>query len=274
MAEITRHIPGTFCWAELGTTNASAASRFYGELFGWRRSFMPVADGTCYTMLQLHGKDIGALYEVFDESPEFSPLWRLYVATPDVDKTAQLAVTLGGKIIIEPRNIEDVGRVAAVQDPTGASIALWQALDHIGAEVINESGSLAWQELVTSDCDTAKAFYSGLFGWQTQTVSAGPRVYTKFKAKRSEAPSAGLVPLSHQSNQFEGATASHWQAYFAVEDCDRSVNRAVSLGAQLKSAPTNFSGLGRCAVLRDPQGATFSLVQRQEASQYAYAAAA
>jgi hypothetical protein len=261
MAEITRHIPGTFCWVELGTTNATAASRFYGELFGWRRSFMPVGDGNCYTMLQLHGKDIGALYEVFDESPEFSPLWRLYVATPDVDKTAQLAVTLGGKIIIEPRDIEDVGRIAAVQDPTGASIALWQALDHIGAEVVNESGALAWQELVSTDCEASKAFYSGLFGWQVQTVSAGARVYTKFKPKRSESPSGGLVPLSPPH---EGTAASHWQAYFAVEDCDRSVNRAVALGAQLKTAPTNYTGLGRCAVLRDPQGASFSVVQRQQ----------
>ena len=271
MAEITKHIPGTFCWIELGTTNATAASRFYGELFGWRRSFMPVGNGNCYTMLQLHGKDIGALYEVFDETPDFAPLWQLYVATPDVDKTAQLAVTLGGKVLIEPRDIDDVGRIAAIQDPTGARIALWQALDHIGAEVVNESGSLAWQELVSSDCDAAKTFYSGLFGWQVQTVSAGPRVYTKFKAKRSETPSGGLVPLNHQH---EGATASHWQAYFAVEDCDRSVNRAVSLGARLKSAPVNHSGLGRCAVLSDPQGATFSLVQQQQQYETRFALAA
>ncbi len=274
MAEITKHVAGTFCWIELGTTNASAASRFYGEMFGWRRSFMPVGKGNCYTMLQLHGKDIGAVYEVFEEEapPEFSPAWQLYVATPDVNKTTQHAVTLGGKVLIEPRDIEDIGRIAAIEDPTGARIALWQALDHIGAEIVNESGSLAWQELVTSDCDTAKQFYSELFGWQVQTVSAGARVYTKFKPKRSETPSGGLIPLEQKH---EGATASsHWRAYFAVEDCDRSVKRAMTLGAQLKTAPTNYSGLGRCAVLSDPQGATFSLVQQLETRYASLAAAA
>ena len=259
MAEVTRHFPGTFCWVELSTADASAASRFYGEMFGWRRSFMPMGDGSLYTMLQLDGKDVGAFQELFDEAldEEEAPAnWRLYVATDDVDKSVQKALALGGALLSPPREVSDVGRIAVMQDPTGAIFALWQARDHIGAEVVNQSGALSWQELVTTDCDTAKEFYAGLFGWQTQTRAVGARAYTTFKPKKSTQESGGLQPL----NESFSDNGSQWLAYFAVEDFERSLRKAQMLGAKVKTAPGELPSRGRCAVLEDPQGALFSIV--------------
>lgn len=259
MAEVTRHFPGTFCWVELSTADASASNRFYGEMFGWRRSFMPLEDGSLYTMLQLDGKDVGAFNEVFDEAldeEEGAAGWRLYIATDDVDKSVQKALALGGSLLSPPRDVSDVGRIAVMQDPTGAVFALWQARNLIGAEVVNQSGALAWQELLTTDCDTAKDFYAGLFGWQTQTKSLGARAYTTFKPKRSTQETGGLQPLGEAL----GDNGSQWLAYFAVEDFDRSLRKAQTLGATVKSTPKELPGGVRGAVLEDPQGALFSIV--------------
>ena len=272
MAEVTRHFPGTFCWVELSTADASASNRFYSEMFGWRRSFMPMDDGSFYTMLQLDGRDVGALHESFDETPddEVPASWRLYIATDNVDKSVQQALALGGELLSPPQDVSDVGRVAVMQDPTGAIFALWQARNHIGAEVVNQSGALSWQELVTSDCETAKSFYAGLFGWQTQTRAAGARTYTTFNPKKSTQESGGLQPL----NESLSDNGSQWLAYFAVEDFERSLRKAQMLGAKVKTAPSDLPSMGRCAVLEDPQGALFSIVSTPQQNYWAMRAAA
>jgi uncharacterized protein len=276
MAEVTRHCPGMFCWVELNTVDALAANRFYGEMFGWRRSFMPLEDGSFYTMLQLDGKDVGAFHEIYDGAvaAEAAPGWRLYIATDNVDKSVQTALALGGALLSPPVEVSDVGRVAVMQDPTGAIFALWQARNHIGAEVINQSGALSWQELLTTDFETAKHFYSNLFGWQTQTRAAGARSYTTFKPKKSLQESGGIQPLQGSLRETLSENGSQWLASFAVENFEQSLQKAQRLGANLKTAPAEVPPVGRSAVLEDPQGALFSLVSAPQENHWALRAAA
>jgi len=276
MAEVTRHCPGMFCWVELNTVDMLAANRFYGEMFGWRRSFMPLEDGSFYTLLQLNGKDVGAFHEVYEETRETEATtgWRLYIATDDVDKSVQKALSLGGALLSPPVEVSDVGRVAVMQDPTGAIFALWQARNHIGAEVINQSGALSWQELVTTDFETAKNFYANLFGWQTQTRVAGARNYTTFKPKRGLQETGGIQPLQGSLQETLSDNGSQWLASFAVENFDQSLHKAQRLGATLKTAPADVPNVGRYAVLEDPQGALFSLVSAPQENYWALAAAA
>jgi predicted enzyme related to lactoylglutathione lyase len=82
MSVIEKHAPGSFCWVELGTTNASAAKAFYNSLFGWKSEDMPMGPDQFYTMLNLGGKTVGALYNLDKNMQQMGipPHWMLYVA--------------------------------------------------------------------------------------------------------------------------------------------------------------------------------------------------
>ena len=63
-------------------------------------------------------------------------------------------------------DVFDSGRMAFIVDPTGAQLGLWQPKNHIGAGIVNTVGAMCWNELLTRDAQTAKAFYSAIFGWE------------------------------------------------------------------------------------------------------------
>jgi hypothetical protein len=137
MVEKSKHDPGTFCWVELATSDGAAAKKFYTSLFGWTVDDVP-GGGGIYTMLQKNGKDAGALYQLGPEQQGVPPHWNSYVCVQSADGTAAVAKKLGGNIIMEPFDIMEHGRMAVVQDPTGAVFSLWQPKGHIGAQVVNE----------------------------------------------------------------------------------------------------------------------------------------
>jgi len=91
--------------------------------------------------------------------------WNLYVAVENADTTAERAAGLGAKVIAEPFDVYDVGRMAVVQDPTGAVFSLWQAKRHSGFGIKGAPGTFCVADLSTSDQDGASRFYEQLFGW-------------------------------------------------------------------------------------------------------------
>ena len=167
MQETPNYAPGTFCWVELGTTDSEAAKKFYTELFGWTPDDKPVGPGMVYTMLNLDGKNAGALYQLDPEriAQGTPPHWLSYVLVTSADESAAKAKELGATLLAGPFDVMTVGRMAVVQDPTGAVFALWQPKDHLGAGVVNVPNSFCWNELMTTDTAKDGDFYSGLFGW-------------------------------------------------------------------------------------------------------------
>ena len=101
----------------------------------------------------------------------------MYVTVADVDEAAKRAEALGAKVLAPPFEVMDAGRMAVLQDPTGAVFQVWQATKHIGAKILNEPGALCWSELTTRDTKAAESFYTKLFGW-TQTCGACNRFTT------------------------------------------------------------------------------------------------
>jgi hypothetical protein len=150
----------------------------------------------------------------------------------------------------------DVGRMSVIQDPTGGTVSLWQAKKHPGAGIVNEPGSLTWNELFTTDPDKAKAFYTGLLGWKTEAVDMGPMgLYTLFKREGQDANAAGMMKMPPD---MQGAPP-HWLAYFAVADCDQSAAKVTKLGGKVLVPPGDIPNVGRFSIVQDPQGATFAL---------------
>jgi predicted enzyme related to lactoylglutathione lyase len=257
MTIVTTHAPGTFCWADLGTPDAAAAKRFYTELFGWKYEDMPMGEGADYTMFQVGGNWVAAMYpqDSQQQSQGIPPHWLSYVAVESADLAAERTRGLGGTVLMDAFDVFEVGRMAVVQDPAGAVVALWEARTHPGAGIIGEPNSLCWNELNTGDPDRAAAFYTGLLGWETEKQPMGDFIYTYFK--QGERRNGGMMQVTPEM----GPIPPHWAVYFAVDDCDGKAARATALGGRVLVPPTDVPDVGRFSILQDPQGAAFAIVK-------------
>ena len=249
MPEVTRHEPGSFCWPELATTDAEGAKKFYTTLFNWSFEDSPAGPDMIYTMLKKKGKSVGALYKLDAQQKGVPPHWNVYVAVASADAAAKKAKELGGKVLMEPFDVMDVGRMAIIEDQQGARICVWEAKKHIGAEVVNEPGALCWAELDTTDVDSARRFYTALFGWGAKVSE----MYTEWQQAGTSI--GGLMKIPKEW----GTVPPNWLVYFAVTDPDAAAKKSAELGGGAIVPPMDIPGAGRFAVLRDPQGAVFAI---------------
>ena len=240
---------------ELATTDQNAAKRFYGDLLGWTIADMPMGPGEFYTIFKLKGQDAAAAYTLRKQQAGAPPHWMLYVATDDVDTSTRRASGLGAKVFAQPFDVFDIGRMAVLADPTGAVFSIWQAKKHIGVGIKDEDGAFCWADLSTPDVESARDFYSKLFGWQLVAGEKDPSGYLHIK--NGEQFIGGVPPASHRDPN----APPHWLLYFATANCDTSVNKAKQSGAKVFYGPVSMENVGRFAVLSDPQGAVFSVFQ-------------
>ena len=258
MSQMKEYPPGTFNWIDLGTTDAEAAKSFYGDLFGWSYEDAPIPEGGTYTIAKLKDEEIAGLFQQGPEMEGIPPHWTSYISVESADASAEKAASLGGAVIKEPFDVMEAGRMAVIGDPSGAAFALWEARKHIGSGLVNEPGSLCWNELLSKNPDAAGAFYVELFGWSAELEGEGPQDYTFFK--NGDRPAAGMMPIAPDM----GDIPSHWNVYFAVDDCDATHDRAIEIGGSEIVAPTDIPEIGRFCVLCDPQNAAFSAIALEQ----------
>jgi uncharacterized protein len=249
MGERTQHAPGTFSWADLATTGADTAKAFYTDLFDWEPEDNPIPEGGVYTMLRKRGKAVAALYEPQQEQPD---VWLSYVTVESADAAAAAVREHGGTVEAEPFDVMDVGRMAVIQDPTGAFFAVWEPRTSIGAEVVNEPGALTHNQLNTNDPERAQQFYAGAFGWRFEPVGGGDMPY--WGIYNGDRVNAGMMPLAA-----DGGAPPHWLVYFGSESVDDHAGRIGELGGQVMVPPMPIPGGGRILVAQDPNGAVFAL---------------
>ena len=248
MGERTSHPPGTISWADLATTDPEAAKTFYTSLFGWEPEDTPIPGGGTYTMLRRNGKDAAALSAAREGMPA---TWNAYVTVESADDVAARATELGATVMAEPFDVMDVGRMAVVQDPTGAVLSVWEPWSNIGAGVVNEPGALTLSQLNTGDPDGAAEFYSGLFGWRSEPIEGGPMPY--WRITNNGRLAAGMMHLSPETG-----APPHWLNYFGIDSVDGAAGRVEELGGRVMVPPTEVPG-GKILVAQDPQGAVFGL---------------
>jgi predicted enzyme related to lactoylglutathione lyase len=256
MRLIDKHPPGSFCWIELGTTDQNAAKAFYSSVFGWTVNDFPMGQGSYYSMFQIDGKDVAAAYTLGkdQQTQGIPPHWLLYVATESADKTAGSVDSVGGKLLAAPFDVFDVGRMAMVQDPTGAVFAIWEPKRHKGTGIAEANGTLCWADLSTPDPAKATSFYSSLFGWRFEP---GHDASGYLHIRNGEQFIGGVPPISQRDSK----TPPHWLPYFATSDCDETAGKGEKSGATFLLPPMTMEGVGRMAVLKDPQGAVFAIFQ-------------
>ena len=118
--QFKRH--GAFSWSELITPDISAAKAFYAQLFGWTLEDMPM-EGMTYTVIKAGDSEVGGMMATPPGEEGSPPMWGTYVTVDDVDGVAQKAKQLGATVVVEPRDIPEVGRFCVIRDPQGAFIS-------------------------------------------------------------------------------------------------------------------------------------------------------
>jgi predicted enzyme related to lactoylglutathione lyase len=258
MPEVTAHAPGSFCWFELNTSDPAAAKTFYKGLFGWQGEDMPAGPDMVYTMLRLRGLEVGALCGLQPEQKAHGipPHWMTYIAVESADAAAEKAASLGGTVLAGAFDVMDVGRMAIIQDPQGATFCVWQAKAHIGARLVGETGAFGWDELWTTDRKKAAEFYKGLFGWGAKEGSMGEQgIYTEWQSGGQSI--GGMMEIMPEM----GPVPPNWLPYFMVDDCNATAEKASATGGKLMVPPTDIPNVGRFSVVQDPQGAVFAIIK-------------
>src|SRR5262249_38850033 len=151
MSTVTAAAVGSFCWPELVTTDQKAATSFYSKLLGWNVDDQPMGPGETYSMFKTAGRDAAAACTMRAEERQqgMPPHWNSYVKVESADATTKKAEQLGAKVIAPPFDVMEAGRMAVLQDPTGAYFCLWEGKKHQGISAKRETGALCWTELTT-----------------------------------------------------------------------------------------------------------------------------
>jgi predicted enzyme related to lactoylglutathione lyase len=251
----TEHAPGTPSWTDLQTTDPAAAKAFYAALWGWTYDDLPVgedAEGNAafYSMAKKDGKEVGAISAL--QAPGIPPHWSTYITVADVDATAAQVAGAGGAVIAPAFDVMDAGRMAVIADPAGSMFNLWTPKNSIGAHLVNEHGTLSWNELMTPDVDAVKPFYKKILGWDANTMGEGDGQYTEWKLGDRGIAGAMKPPMP--------GMPSVWGIYFATDDTDKTVEVAKANGGNVFQGPMDIPP-GRMAVLADPTGAVFSVIK-------------
>ena len=251
---------GAPCWVDLMTSDTDATRVFYPALLGWvAEEASPEFGG--YFMFTRDGLPMAGCMPS-PEDPDAGPsnVWSVYLASDDAEKTLEAVTAKGGQVLVPPMAVADLGSMAVVADAGGAAVGVWQPGTFPGLTVLGETNTPAWFELQTRAYTATLDFYREVFHWNTAVMSDTDDFRYSVQADGDDQlagvmDAAGFLP--------EGVPA-HWSVYFAVEDTDAALARAVELGGSIV-LPAEDTPYGRLATVADPGGAAFKLVAPDEA---------
>jgi len=257
---------GKFVWYELVTTDAAAAASFYASVVGWEAEPAPqtTAGGEPYTVLRIPGAKMGSA-GIMTISADMAangarPAWIGYIGVENVDAMTSAFTGKGGKVLMPPMDIPEIGRFSVVSDPQGAIIYLFTPRMPAGgvpeAPKPGTPGTVGWHELYAADGPEAFAFYAGQFGWVKSTAMdmGAMGVYQLF-AFASDGPDVGAV-MTKMANMPQ----PFWNYYFNVGALDPAVEAIGRHGGSVINGPMEVPGGSWIVQAVDPQGAMFSLV--------------
>jgi uncharacterized protein len=271
MRERDGYIPGVPCWVDTSQPDPRAAVSFYQGLFGWEfENAMPDGSDGAYYVARLRGKDAAAIGSQ-SEGGAPAATWNTYIWADSADEAASKVRAAGGRVMSEPFDVMDAGRMAVCADPEGAVFSVWEARRHKGAQIVNEPGSVNFNGLNVHDIDGAKSFYGSVFGWETLDIAGAGQAwrlpgYGGFLEQRdpdlrdrmaSSGAPAGFEDVVATLSPIADDQPAHWSVTFAVDDADAIAAKAAELGGQVVVPPFDAPWV-RMTMITDPQGATFT----------------
>lgn len=261
MTTFHSHAPGTPSWVDLMSPDVHEAKEFYTSLFGWAAEDQLDDEGNqIYTIFLKNGKAVAGLGGLPPDADGMPATWNTYISVNSVDNATTTVNEAGGHVIMPPMKVMDAGSMAVFADPTGAVFSVWQPDQHIGVEIGNEPGSYGWNELMSRDIDTAKRFYSEVFGWTYHQIQMPHSLYNVIDG----GDNGGLGGLMAMPDGVPDEVPSHWMVYFIVADLETSMARAEEGGGQTVHGPMDLPDVGTVAAVVDPTGGMFTMMQPAE----------
>jgi predicted enzyme related to lactoylglutathione lyase len=250
------HHVGKVIFAELVTPDLAAAKQFYGGLFGW--TFRDIQSGKAeYAAASLDGQPVaGLIHKELSTGEHSQPAWLSFIAVRDVDATRDLAVQHGARVVFPPRSVQDRGRQAVFADPQGAVFAVLASSSGDPPDVLAEPGEWIWSSLITRDPDAGAAFYQTLFDYEVFALPADEGAQHLLLATDNYARASANSWPANKPN-----VHPHWLNYVRVEDADKTAAKAVALGGRILVEPRLDRHGGKVAVIADPAGAAFGLLE-------------
>lgn len=245
-------VVGKFVWHDLITKDIEGALKFYRDLLNWNYSEFEMGGPDKYNMIQVGDKTIGGF--VNPEMEDVPPHWSAYVTVADMDKSIESVKSLGGRVVLGPREIPNVGSFAVTFDPQGASIDLYTSLEEVPSDQPKpQFGEFCWDECLADDPAEAANYYGKVFGWTYKEVDMGPSG-KYWMAKRGELDAAGIM-----KKPADVPAPPHWMTYVFVADLDATTRKAGELGGKVLSEPFPVPNIGRVSIIQDSVGAAIGL---------------
>ncbi len=248
---VTKYPHGHFSWADVQSTDFEKTRSFLEGLFGWTSVDMPTGEGRPdYTMFYLDGKQVAGGSPGFDKN--IPTYWSNYINVDSVDTVVKKAEELGATIVMPAMDVLESGRMAAIKDPTGATVGLWQPRNHKGAAVVNTVGAMCWNELYTPDADKAKKFFEKLLGWTYSTMPGQGDYTTIINNNRMN---GGVMQITPEMGSFP----PNWSVYFTVASREDSLKKVKELGGSIMTEVD--VPVGKIAFVSDPTGGFFAIME-------------
>jgi predicted enzyme related to lactoylglutathione lyase len=248
----TKFALGDPCWIDITTSDSEKVRGFYAGIFGWAAGEAKEEFGGYFQFFN-DGAPVAGVAPNFagDDAPN---VWSVYLNTADANAAIARCHEHGGKVAVEAMQVGDLGTMAVVVDPSGATVGIWAPMEFVGLGVVGETGSPVWFELHTNAFDDAVGFYRDVFEWKTESMSDSD----EFRYAVVDGGENGVAGVFDATSSL-GDQLPQWVVYFGVDNVDNTVAEVTRLGGRLLSGAEN-TPYGVMATVADPSGATFRLL--------------
>jgi predicted enzyme related to lactoylglutathione lyase len=247
---------GTPIWYELMTKDPAASKTFYEEVIGWNVQPPRPGDAMNYREIETGHGAVGGVLPLTDAMCENGarPTWLFYLGVNDVDATVKKVLAAGGRVLMDPFDVPEVGRIAMIADPQGIPLYVMRGSSNEESKAFEPTGmgKCNWNELSTPDVAGAHAFYAKVFGFTFPDKMPMPHGgdYT-FVA-------AGNVTFGGTMAQPPGAPPG-WTFYFRAPDIEAAAAKIVKAGGKVHAGPMDVPGGDQVVVASDPHGVAFGV---------------
>lgn len=249
---------GIPCWVELATLDERAAQQFYAGLFGWNYHLNrdPATPNGRYVIASLGSRDVAGIYRAAERQPT---LWTINISVHSVANAADWTQHLGGEVTLGPVAIPDRGSILHVVDPAGAPAVFWQP-SSTWDFVSGAPNTFATADLNTHHGEAADGFFCRLFNYTPRQIGENRHVdYMEWVLDQQP-----VLYRYVMGAEYPPETLPHWMVYFEVDPArgaDATAGHAIMLGGRVVVEPYD-TPWGRIAIIADPCGAVFSIIDR------------
>lgn len=242
---------GTPCWVDFMAGDLDRTHRFYTALFGWAYEESMDEFGGYHNAL-LDGRRVAGLSPTVPGMEDAPKVWTVYLATDDIQATADAVVANGGQVVSAPMQVAGFGSMAVFTDPVGDLFGAWQAGTHQGFGAVDEHGTPLWMDLMSRDLEAAKDFYAKVFGYTYSDVSEEGMTYVMFEVPGGDRPAGGIGLLDDKGT-------AGWTVCFQVDDVDAAAAAVEPAGGTV-SGGLEDTTYGRMASVAGPDAETVYLM--------------